>query len=897
MIPNLTPPWHTLPVDDVLRHLAARPAGMSALEAQERLVRFGPNRLRQGKPVSFLLILLRQLHHPLTYILFASGFLALLMGRLTDGVVVLAVIVINSFIGLFQEYRAAKVIQALSSLVPEYGTVLRDGEKVHCLADEIVPGDIVLLEAGERVAADMRLFAAHGLFVDESLLTGESLPVEKQTDTLSDPCPLAERSNLALKGTLVVAGNGRGVVIGTGRATEIGAISGLIGEATEVQTPLVQRLEKATLFISLTICGFALLLFGIALARSYPLVDASIAAISLAVGAIPEGLPAIVTIVMAVGAKRMAERQAVVRHLPAIETLGSTTVVCTDKTGTLTLNQMTVKQAATERGLYAFTGQGYQPKGQIECEGRALASLPEDLGRLLQACVLCNDSYLSHEGASWKIHGDPTEAALIVAAAKAGLPFNELRQSRARLAHLPFDSKVRYMATLHREGEAQTIYLKGSPEAVFTRCRHAERMTGLTESFAANGLRVLAIAQKEVTSPLVELNNAAVQEGFELLGLIAMMDPPRPEAKASIRACQEAGIVVKMITGDHPLTAQAIGRELGIANVDTVLTGLENLSEQEWAGRVNRCNLFARVTPEHKFHIVKTLQAGKQVVTMTGDGVNDAPALKQADIGVAMGVGGTSVAKEASDLVLLDDRFSSIEAAVEEGRRVYANIVKSIAFILPTNLALAFILLAAIAFFPFVDGQPLLPLFPTQILWINLVSAVCLSLPLAFEPIEPGAMTAPPRAKKAPIFSRFIWYRTLWISLLNAGWVIALFLWEYPYYLKQGIASHEAVAMAQTTSVTAVIFFQIVYLVHCRTLRASPFAVGFFSNPWIFVGVATILLLQALYIWAPLFNGIFRSTPIGGFSLLSALLAAACVLPVISLEKGYAVLKKAKSRR
>jgi magnesium-transporting ATPase (P-type) len=819
------------------------------------------------------------------------------MGKVVDGLVVFGVVALNTLIGFVQEYRAGRAIQALIDLVPDTATVVRGGTRVAIPAPAIVPGDVVSLQAGDRVPADLRLLNVRNLQIEEAALTGESVATVKQVGAVPGDAALGDRRSMAYGGTLVATGTGMGVVVATASETELGRISALLREATELQTPLTRQLASVAKWLTGAIVAVSLLLMGVGLARGYPLAEAFLAAITLAVAAIPEGLPAIMTIALAIGVQRMARRRAVVRRLPAVETLGSTTVICSDKTGTLTRNEMTVQGLWTPGGMYELGGVGYAPDGVLRAGGEELTTAPPELADMLRAGVLCNDASLHDEAGRWHIGGDPTEGALVVAARKAGIDEVELRSAWPRLDAIPFESERQFMATLHRSvSGGQVVFIKGAPEVVLGRCSGQQGGAPLNvaavlaevERMAGMGLRVLAVASRSPSPPLTELHDLDVEGGFELLGLQGMIDPPRPEAVEAVRACRAAGIQVKMITGDHRVTAQAIGRELGLLSAsETAISGAELavLSEAELAEALRRTAVFARVAPEHKLRIVRALQAAGHVVAMTGDGVNDAPALKQANIGVAMGITGTAVTREAAGVVLTDDNFASIAAAVEEGRRVYDNLIKSLAFVLPTNLGLALIMVAAVLLFPIVGGMPLLPMTATQILWINLVATVALALPLAFEAMEPDVMRRRPRAPDAPVLGGFVVARTVVVALLMAAGALGLFLYEYHAELARGVAAGLALREAQTMAVTTVIMFQIFYLLNCRSLRDSVLRIGLWSNPTIFVGIAALAVLQAGFIYLPLMQSVFGTAPLTGEALLKALLAATIILPVIGLEK------------
>ncbi len=889
-------PWHSLPCEQVLGELGSAPGGLAGAEAGRRLAEVGPNVIQQTRGESVLEILWRQVSSPMIYVLMASGTLALFMGKTVDGLVVLGVVVVNALIGFVQEYRAGRAIRALMDIVPRMATVLRDGVRTSLPAAELVPGDVVVLEPGDKVPADLRLLTMRSLRTDEAMLTGESVPVSKAVATALEETVLADRRNLAFGGTLVVSGSGVGVVIATGARTELGRISELLQEADNLETPLVRQLGAVGKWLAVGIVTVAAILMVVGLWRGYPLVEALLVAVTLAVAAIPEGLPAIVTIALAIGVQRMARRNAVVRSLPAAETLGATTVICSDKTGTLTRNEMTVQALRTPVCAWEVEGVGYAPSGALRpaAGGDCGPVQAERRDELLAAGVLASDATLAQAGGDWKVVGDPTEGALVVAARKAGLDPAELRAAWPRLDAIPFESERRFMVTLHArpDGAATSAFLKGAPEAVLGRCVpqagvEPARVLGWVEELAHRGMRVLAIAARDGDAGETALDEAELH-GFRLLGLAGMIDPPRPEAIAAIRRCHEAGIVVKMITGDHRATAVAVARQLNLVGEGTQgVNGvdLERLDQAALAEVADRENVFARVAPEHKLALVRALQGRGHVVAMTGDGVNDSPALKQADIGVAMGITGTEASKEASDIVLADDNFATIAAAVEEGRRVYDNLLKSLAFVLPTNLGLALILLAAVTSFPIVGGFPVLPMTPTQTLWINLVAAVALALPLAFEAMEPDVMRRPPRLPSKPLLGGFVLFRTVLVAVLMTAGAVGLFLYEYGHETAAGVPAGVALREAQTMAVTTVVLFQIFYLLNCRSLRDSILRIGLFTNPYVYVGIAVLLLLQLAFVYTPFMNAVFGTSPLNADALAKSLLVSLTVLPVITLEK------------
>ncbi len=879
--------WHSLSYEDAFKYLQSSPTGLSHEEAKLRLDKFGLNHLQVKSSESILWIILRQFHNPLIYILLISATLALLLSKTTDALVVLSVVMLNTLIGFIQEYRSSKMIQALLQMIPQKSTTIRNGSLSSIPSSEIVPGDILVLQAGDRVAADIRLFSIKNLECNESALTGESIPVAKRSNPVSANVTIADRKCMAYSGTLVTSGTGTGLVIATGVRTEFGKISELLEQVSTLETPLTYTLGRIARWVTITVFLMSAGLFGIGYLRGYSMLDAGLASIALAVAAIPEGLPAAITIASAIGVQRMARRKAIIRHMLAVETLGSTTVICTDKTGTLTQNEMTAQSIWTPQGSFLATGIGYSPAGQILPQNPFLPH-KQDATELLMAAMLCNDASIEQRENRWIPNGDPTELALIVISRKGGLHEDSLKEQWPRIDVIPFESERRIMATLNATpSNKKMIFLKGAPEEVFKICQtHHQSIHIQVENMAKQGMRVIAVAKKELASERLSLEEDDIKGGFILLGLLGMIDPPRQGVPESIRACQKAGITVKMITGDHPLTAGVIGCELGLG-CRRVITGLEldSLTPNEFKQIVIQNHVFARALPEHKLKIVEALQSLGHIVAMTGDGVNDAPALKRANIGVAMGISGTSVAKEASDMVLADDNFASIEAAVEEGRRVYDNLIKSIAFMFPTNLAQALVILIAVLFSPIHDKVLLLPILPVQILWINLIVCVALTLPLAFEAMEPDIMQRPPRNSKAPILSRFILFRTLLVAALMATGTIGLFFWEYFIELAKGTSEKIAISEAQTMSVTSLMFFQVFYLFNCRSLRFSIFKIGFFSNPHVLLGIGFVILTQVAFVYVPFMNTFFGSSSLNLEAWFISVAVAILILPIIALEK------------
>lgn len=899
MLKNESGKWHAIDYKEVLENFESSLQGLELEEVNKRRQKYGLNELKRKNKDGILKVLWRQINNPLIWVLIGSSTLATALGKITDGMVVLAVVVVNSIIGFIQEYKAGKAIEALSNMVPENAMVIRNGNIITIPVSEIVPGDIVQVAAGDRIPADMRIIQQKNLQVEEAALTGESVPSQKTTEAVTPDAVIGDRKCMVFSGTLVVSGTATAVVVKTGMDTELGKISDMLNETVDLETPLTKKLGVIGKYLTIGIVAITAIIMVIgtyrALGQGLLLFDALkeslIFAIALAVGAIPEGLPAVVTIALAIGVQRMAKRNAIIRKLPAVETLGSTTVICSDKTGTLTRNEMTVSELWNYNHSIQVTGVGYHKAGVFKQNNAELAALPEDMLLLLKKAVLCSDANVVYRANEYSISGDPTEVALVVAAEKAGISIDGLRQEIPRKDVLPFDSEKQYMATLN-----DNIILKGAPEVVLKRC--STHICGITldmqkvisqiELLGSKGMRVLAIAQK-TQSKSDEISVDDVENGFEFIGLIGMIDPPRNEAIEAIKACHNAGITVKMITGDHHATARAIGMELNLSANGAVVTGvdLSKMSDAELDKTIQTTNIYARVAPEHKLRLVKALQNNNEVVAMTGDGVNDAPSLKQSNVGVAMGITGTSVSKESADIVLADDNFSSIAAAVEEGRRVYDNLLKSLAFLLPTNLGLAFILIYGIMFFPFnpITKELLLPMLPVQLLWINLVAAIALALPLAFEVKEPNVMNRPPRKPDEALFNGFVTFRVFFVSILMTVVTIVLFNWEYAYSLKTGMAQTDALARSQSIAVTFIIFFQIFYLINCRSLKDSVFKIGLFSNGFIFLGIGSIMLLQAMFLYTPFMQKVFGTASLDWKGLFISFVAGSLIFIVISIEK------------
>lgn len=826
---------HTLGVDDILVSLQTAHGGLTGSEATARLSKHGPNRLAETKRRSTLLRFFAHFHNVLIYVLLGSALITAALGHMTDTAVILAVVVANAVIGYIQEGRAEQAMGAIRQMLSPRTAVLRDGRRVSIDSAEVVPGDVVLLEAGDRVPADMRLLEAAGLRIEEAVLTGESVPVEKFVAPVDPDTPLGDQGCMAFSGTLVAGGTGSGVVVSTGADTEIGRISGMLLRVESLSTPLIEQMDRfarwLTMVILLTAVG--LLVYGYFLGH-LPFVELFMAVVGLAVAAIPEGLPAVLTITLAVGVRTMARRNAIVRRLPAIETLGSVSVICTDKTGTLTRNEMMVASVAVADKTFSVSGTGYTPEGSVRL-GDAVVDPAQHglLGELARAAALCNDAALHYHADGWRIEGDPMEGALHALAGKIMPDGPHAFSEWTRTDVIPFDASARYMATLHHDhnGHAE-IHAKGAPERILSMCASQRATDGTevplevdywqreVEVLADQGQRVLAFAVRQVDEDHATLNAAEVDGGMVLLGLTGLIDPPRGEVIDAVAECHTAGIRVKMVTGDHARTAAAIARQIGLTHPQTVLTGvdLEGMGEEQLAAAVLETDVFARTSPEHKLRLVTALQSHGLTVAMTGDGVNDAPALKRADAGVAMGRKGSEAAKEAAEVVLADDNFTSIVAAVREGRTVYDNIKKVISWTLPTSSGEAMTIVVALFF------RLALPITAVQILWVNLVTTVTLGLALAFEPTEHDTMIRPPRQRHEPLLNTTL----VWHVVLVSGLFLAAVFGVFSYATKRGYP----LALARTMSLNMLVVLEIFHLFFIRniygasltwkTVRATP---------------------------------------------------------------------------
>ena len=884
--------FHHIKIEEVEQNFETSVSdGLTDQEAEERLEQFGKNEITKQKQQSAIVRFLLQFHQPLIYILLGATAVTIFIGEYLDAAVIFAVVLLNAIIGFLQESKALDAIESLSKSMSTKAVVARSGQKKQIDAKELVPGDLVLLESGNRIPADLRLTKIKDLRVDESALTGESVAVDKKMGVLEKDTVLGDRLNMAYASTVVTYGRGSGIVIATGDKSEIGKISGHIMSAQDIKTPLTVKIEKFSHQLLYVIIGLTIVTFIIGLLRGQPFTEIFMASVAFAVSVIPEGLPAAVTIMLALGVSKMAKRHAIIRKLVAVETLGSTTVICSDKTGTLTENQMTVQEIYAGGESFVVTGIGYAPKGKIQ-KGKEDIKLSEYpvLEECLRCGLLCNDSKIKQQGDEWHIVGDPTEAAIYVASLKAGLDAEKEHQTYVRLEEIPFESEYQYMATLHRTKDATITYVKGSMESLLQRSGKIllangeesdldkEKIEEITHRMAAKGLRVLGFGYLKSDSKKEEITHEDLKQDLVFIGLQGMIDPPREEAKTSVDLCQQAGIMVKMITGDHALTAAAIAEMIGLEGerVDGNLkayTGsdLSKLPESDFPDIAEKTAVFARVAPEQKLKLVRALQSRGHVVAMTGDGVNDGPALKQANIGVAMGITGTEVAKDASDMVLTDDNFASIENAVEEGRGVFDNLTKFIVCILPTNLGQGLSIMASV-----VLGL-LLPILPVQALWVNMTTAVLLGLPLAFEPNEPGIMTRKPRDPNQPIMTKELIFRTLLVGFLILILASGLFFYE--------LSLGASLDYGRTVTTTTIIVIQSFYLLNCRSLLKPIREIGFFSNPWIFAGIGSMMLFQVLFIYVPIMNVFFHTLPLTLGSWTRIIAAGVIVYTIIAIEK------------
>jgi magnesium-transporting ATPase (P-type) len=885
-------PWHARAADKVLAHFETGPEGLSEQEAGRRRATYGPNRLPEAATRGPLARLLAQFNSLLIWVLLGAAVLSALIGHPIDSLVIVAVVVVNAIIGFIQEGRAEEALAAIRKMIDPQASLVRDGRRIIVPADDIVPGDYVVLEAGDRVPADLRLVRARNLRVDEAILTGESVAVEKATDPVDAEAPLGDRFPAAFSGTFVAAGHGAGVVVATGSDTELGRISTLIGSVEQLKTPLIRQMDRFANLLTVVILAVSAAVFAFAWTlRGYALPEAFMIVVGIAVAAIPEGLPAVITITLAIGVQRMAARKAIIRRLPAVEALGSVSVICSDKTGTLTRNEMMARTVLGAGTRLDVSGEGYAPRGSFTADGAEFGAEVEPgenrtLRELIRCAALCNDAELRQDGETWIVAGDPMEGALLSLALKAGEDISNLKTELPRTDEIPFDAEHRYMATLHHSHDASAfVYLKGAPERILAMCSRqmgddgpepldSDAWRDETEALASQGQRILAFATKPMPQDHRNLSFADVENNATLLGLVGLIDPPREEAIAAVGECHSAGIRVIMITGDHGATAGAIARQLGLAEDPKVVTGqaLESLDPAALQDIARETTVFARTSPENKLRLVEALQATGAVVAMTGDGVNDAPALKRADIGVAMGIKGTEAAKAASEMVLADDNFASIVDAVREGRTAYDNLKKVIAWTLPTSGGQSFAIIAAVLF------GVTLPVTPVQILWVNMITAVTLGLTLAFEPVEPGAMRRPPRAPDEPFLSGFLVWRIVFVSLLFVIAAFGVFFWT----LARGLP----LELARTMVVNTIVVMQIFYLFSIRYAHGPSLTwQGIVGTRAVLIGIAVVVIAQMAFTYHPWMQLVFATRPVAAFDGLVIFGVGVVLFLVVEAEK------------
>jgi magnesium-transporting ATPase (P-type) len=847
--------WHALSADEVVQRLATnRENGLDAVEAATRLRNYGPNRLPEGRKRGPFLRLVSQFNNILVYVLLGAGFTKLMLSLWIDAGIIFGVVVLNALLGFLQEGKAEKALDSIRNMLSAEARVVRGGETRMIPADQLVPGDVVILESGDKIPADLRLIDGKNLRTEEAALTGESVPADKGTDVVPNNATVGDRENMAFSGTMVVSGRATGVVVATGSETELGRINQLLASVSPLETPLLRQIKKFGYTITAAIGVISVLIFAYGKwVKGMDFVELFQAVVGIAVSLIPEGLPALITITLAIGVQRMAQRNAIIRRLPAVETLGSVSRICSDKTGTLTLMEMMVVSAVTAESTYQITGDGYAPEGEVQKDGKPADKEPV-LALMGRVSMLCNDAELFQQEGAWKVEGDPTEGALYPFASKLGMDRVTERTASPRIDAIPFESEHKFMATLHKlSAGGEVLFAKGAPEVILDHCNRQQTASGQVASLdrahfmqasdllASQGERVLALAWLE--NPGVQagsLGPADLPKNLVLLGLIGLLDPPRKEAIEAVKECHGGGIRVTMITGDHKITAAAIAKMLGIGDGKTAITGgeIEDMDTATLQESVRDVDVFARASPEHKLRLVKAIQANKQIVAMTGDGVNDAPSLKKADIGVAMGVKGTEVTKEAAGMILADDNFASITAAVKEGRTVYNNIEKAMLFILPTNVAQALVIAVAI-FFGFT-----MPITAPQVLWVNMVTSVALGLVISFEPHEIDVMSRPPRAVSRSIVTGFGIWRIVFVGLALLAYTLLAFFW---------MKSHGASdALARTVAVNAITIGQVFYLLNSRYLLDSSFSLmAHTGNRYLPLGIGAVVILQLLFTYAP----------------------------------------------
>ncbi|RUO34923.1 cation-translocating P-type ATPase [Aliidiomarina soli] len=877
--------WYQTTIDQVSKAFATdHKHGLTDAQAGQLREQYGDNRLPDKKRDPAWKRLLKQLNNLLIVVLLVAAALAAVLAEWLEVMVILAVVMVNVLIGFFQEGKAEKALQAIQGMLAEYSQVIRQGHKQQIESTQLVPGDLLLLEAGDKVAADVRLVKVNNLALQEAALTGESVAVEKHSSTLDHTMPLAERSNMAFAGTLVTQGQGQGIVVATGANTELGHVNQMLASVEQLTTPLLRQMAQFARYLTMAILLVGVLVFALGMLRGNDASYMFMAVVSLVVAAIPEGLPTILTVALAIGVTRMASRHAIIRRLPAVETIGAVSIICSDKTGTLTRNEMTATALVSPQGRFEVSGVGYAPHGDIQGDSGVRAEQ-----RIFEIALLCNEAHLVEDENGFQVRGDPMEGALLALAGKAGLDTKSIRQQWPRSDEIPFDSGYKYMATLHRDtahdsadsGVALAL-VKGAPEAILQRCSSLYNSAAPFEidtwhahidALAGQGNRVLALACKPFAADAT-LSHESIASDLQLVALVAIMDPPRDEAISAIEECHQAGIAVKMITGDHVQTAAAIGRMLHLKHPHNALTGseIDQMDDEALSQALQDTDIFARTTPAHKLRLVTLLQAGNRAVAMTGDGVNDAPALKRADIGIAMGKGGTAAAREASEMVLTDDNFATIVKAVHEGRTVYDNLKKAITFLLPVNggesLAIILALLIGLT----------LPIMPLQILWVNMVSSIALALALAFEASEDDVMRRPPRAPTEPWLSGFIIWRIGLVSVLFTAGIFAVFEWAQ----WQGYSDE----YARTMAVNTLVAMEVWYLFSVRYLRRASFSIpDLKGTPPVLLAVMAVFVLQLLFTYSPWLQTLFASEPLSMQHGLLCVAVGIILFAILELEK------------
>lgn len=899
--------WYNLGINETISALNSSVHGLTSDEARRRLKEFGPNELIEKKKRSPWLLLVGQFKNFLIIMLLVAIILSAILGEVIDASVIFIVVVFATVLGFVQEYRAEKAIEALKKMAAPTASVLRDGKEIEVPARELVPGDLILLRVGDKIPVDARLSTVVNLKTDEAPLTGESTPVEKTIEILQDEIGIGDRRNMVFMGTSVVYGRGTAIVTSTGMATEFGKIAAMLQEVEQERTPLQVSLDRTGRWIAIWILILCFILAGVGILHGHKILEMFVWGVSLAVAAVPESLPAVVTICLAIGVQRMAKRHSLIRKLPAVETLGCTTFICSDKTGTLTQDQMTIRQLYVDNKQIEVSGVGYEPEGKFYLANTKEEITPRFdsiLQLLLKAGSLCNDANLELIDGVWHVKGDPTEGALLVVAAKSGLWKSQLMPQSPRESEIPFSSERKRMTTIHRDNGGSVAYSKGAPEVILESCKyfiingneqpltHEARQIILTtaQQMANNALRVLGISYKNIKSEhsyCDETPSLSIEQEMVFIGLVGMIDPPREEVKSAIKVCEEANIKSVMITGDHKLTAIAIARELGLLKNGVVITGdeLDNLTDEEFNKLAEKIEVYARVSPAHKLRVVDVLTKKGHVVAMTGDGVNDAPALKKADIGIAMGITGTDVTKETAKMILTDDNFASIVAAVEEGRCIFSNIKKFLVYILSCNVGEVLAMAIALLFGPLL-GIPrgILPLIAIQILFVNLVTDGLPAIALALEPIEKGIMKEKPRNRNQTVFTAgVIWY-IVGLGIWKAFICLSIFLWA----IKSGRPAIEAQCLCFVTLMLA----QYFNVLNCRSLSQTTFRIGVFTNPWLWGAIVFSLIITFPILYLPPIQKIFHTYALPVTDWLITIVLASSVFIVVELFKLVILIKR-----